>query len=74
MNQKEQLLTHFKKHKKITPAEAYSQYGIYRLSARILDLRNEGHNILTSIVEKGGSRGVKHFAEYRLVKAAKVAL
>ena len=73
MNQKQQLLTHFKKHKKITPAEAYAEYGIYRLSARILELRADGHNILTSIVEKAGRRGVKHFAEYRLVRGAKVA-
>lgn len=74
MNQKEQLLTHFKKHRKITPAEAYSQYGIYRLSARILELREAGHMILTSIVEKVSHRGVKRFAEYRLVKAAKAVL
>ena len=74
MNQKQQLLTHLKKHKKITPAEAYSQYGIYRLSARILELREAGHQILTRIVESNGRRGLKHFAEYRLVRAAKVAV
>ena len=70
MSQNEMILQHLKKHKVITPAEAYSKYGVYRLSARILELRQAGHNILTSIVENNG----KHFAEYRLVKAAKVAV
>ena len=73
MNQNELILKHLKKHKVITPAEAYSIYGVYRLSARILDLRDAGHNILTTIVERNSRRGVKHFAQYRLVRAAKVA-
>lgn len=74
MNQNQMILQHLKKHKVITPAEAYGKYGVYRLSARILDLRDAGHNILTTIVESTGRRGTKHFAEYRLVKAAKVAV
>lgn len=74
MSQTDEILKHLKKHKVITPAEAYSKYGVYRLSARILELRQAGYNILTSIIEKTGRRGTKHFAEYRLVKSAKGAV
>lgn len=74
MSQNQQILEHLKKYKTITPAEAYNLYGVFRLSARVLDLRGEGHSIITSIIEKTGKRGTKRFAEYRLVKAAKGAV
>ena len=70
MNQNDHILKHLKRHKTITPLEALHLYGCFRLSGRILELRQAGHNILTSIVENNG----KHFAEYRLVKAAKGAV
>lgn len=73
MKQNEMILQHLKEHNVITPAEAYGKYGVFRLSARILELKQQGHKIITSIIKKTGRRGTKRFAEYRLVKAAKVA-
>lgn len=72
MNQNHQILEHLKKHKTITPAEAYVLYGVFRLSARILDLKTVGHEIMTKMVEQTGKRGKKRFAEYRLVRTGKV--
>lgn len=73
MKQNEMILQHLKEHRVITPAEAYGKYGVFRLSARILELKQQGHKIITGIIKKTGRRGTKRFAEYRLVKAAKVA-
>lgn len=48
--------------KPITPLQALERFGIFRLSARILELRNEGWNIDTKMIEKNG----KKFAQYKL--------
>lgn len=48
--------------KAITPIQALDKFGIFRLSARILELRNEGWNIDTKMIEKNG----KKFAQYKL--------
>lgn len=50
------------KGRKITPLDALKKYGCFRLGARINDLRNEGHHIITKIVKKDGKR----FAQYSL--------
>lgn len=44
-NQKKRLLAHLEKFGCVNPLEAWRVLGIYRLSARIFDLREEGHNI-----------------------------
>lgn len=49
--------------KPITPLQALDKFGCLRLGARIMDLRNEGYNIVTKMVEKNGKR----FARYKLV-------
>jgi hypothetical protein len=48
--------------KAITPIQALDTFGIFRLSARILEMRNEGWLIDTKIVERNG----KKFAQYKL--------
>ena len=48
--------------KSITPLQALDKFGCLRLGARIMDLRNEGYNIVTKMVEKNGKR----FARYKL--------
>lgn len=48
---------------KITPIDALVNFGCFRLSARIADLRDEGMNIHTEMVEDNGKR----FAQYSLV-------
>jgi len=48
--------------KSITPLQALNKFGILRHSARILDMRNEGVDITTTIVKRNG----KQFAKYQL--------
>lgn len=62
MNTK-RLKKHILAGKSITPMQALEKFGIFRLSARILDLRQEGYDIATEIVHKNGKR----FAKYQLV-------
>jgi len=49
--QKERLLSHLKQNGNITPLEAWGHLGIYRLSAVVHKLRQEGHNIITETIE-----------------------
>ena len=60
LSQNDLILAHLKEHKTINPLQALELYGSFRLSARILDLRKDGHNIETTrkTVKK------KTFAEY----------
>ena len=53
----------------ITPREAYNEWGIMRLGARIWDLKHMGYNIITE-QETAYNRFGKptRFAKYRLVK------
>ena len=44
-SQNQMVLSHMTKHKTITSMDAFSLYGITRLSARIYDLRERGHKI-----------------------------
>ena len=48
---KARLLSHFEKVGTITSMEAFKQYGITRLSARIKELRDKGYNIRTVMME-----------------------
>ena len=61
MSQTAQILSHLNK-KPITPIEALKKYGCFRLSARILDLREAGYKIRTDLIKMGGKR----FASYTL--------
>ena len=47
MTQKEKILEHLQKHGQITDLEAYRDYAIRRLGARIWDLRADGYKIRT---------------------------
>ena len=49
-SQRELLLAHLKSGRSITPLEALMKYGIFRLAARIWDLRNQGYLIDQEIV------------------------
>jgi hypothetical protein len=51
----------------ITPREALSRYGCFRLAARIYDLRQVGHQIITMrVINDEGNR----YAEYHLLRQA----
>ena len=62
MTQCEQILDHLKRGKTITQVDAFNEYGCWRLAARIADLRQAGHDVLT-VME---SQGEKVFARYQL--------
>jgi hypothetical protein len=64
--QNQQILEHLKKGLTITPLLALNLFGCFRLSARIYDLRQDGHNIIKRTVTS--DHGDKHFAEYTLLK------
>lgn len=49
----------------ITPLDALNKFGVFRLSAIIFDLRNEGMNIETEYVQNPNG---KMFAKYSLIK------
>jgi len=56
------ILKCLEKGHKLTPMNALEKFKCFRLSARINDLRNAGHHIITKIVKKDGKR----FAQYSL--------
>ena len=62
MSQNKQILNYLLSGKKLTPITALNKFGCFILSARILALRKEGHNITTENVTRKG----KTFAEYSL--------
>ena len=69
LTQKERLLFYLKRYGSITGAEAFNELEIYRLSARISDLRKEGHNIETIYETKENRLGEKvTYGKYRLNK------
>lgn len=47
--------------RKLTPLVALKEAGIFRLGARVYELRQKGYRIKSEIVEKRGKR----FAQYR---------
>lgn len=69
-SQCEMILKYLQTHKTgITPLQALDKFGCQRLSGRIYDLRDEGHNILTNMIEVKDRFGeVKRVAQYRLVR------
>ena len=64
MSHNELILAHLKDGYSITPIEALSEYGCFRLSARIWDLRDMGHDIKMRRIDD--PKTGKHFAEYYL--------
>ena len=62
--QNERILDYLKSGKKLPPLTALRKFGCFRLSARILDLRQAGNAIVTENVTRKG----KTFAEYSLLQ------
>lgn len=63
MSQQAQILTHLKR-AALDPLTALRKYGCFRLGARIYELKCQGYQIASTLVERGGKR----FARYRLVR------
>ena len=47
-SQKARILKHLQRYHKIDPLKAWTRYGVYRLAARISDLRKDGYDIETT--------------------------
>lgn len=60
--QNQQIKDYLNKGKSITPIDALTKFGCFRLAARISDLRKEGLNIVTNNVTVSG----KTFASYSI--------
>ena len=70
--QKTVLLDHLRRFGSIEPLTALREYGIYRLGARIADLKADGYNIVTETkisVSRITGRPVR-FANYKLKENA----
>lgn len=68
MIQKERLLDYLKNHPSIDPMTAWHDLGIYRLSARINNLRNDGYIIVTEYKQVKNQFGEScSVANYRLI-------
>ena len=62
---KTRILKHFEQYGSITSMEAFKNYSITRLSARIKDLRDMGYDIDTVMVESENKYGEPvRFAKY----------
>lgn len=67
MTQQTQVLNHLKK-EPLTPLVALRKYGTLRLAALIFNLRDEGYNIKTNMVNVGNKKTPKFVAQYSLLK------
>lgn len=70
VNQTNIILGHLKAYGSIEPLTAFRDYGVYRLGARIADLRRQGYNIITerrSRISKYTNRKV-YYANYLLLQ------
>ncbi len=66
MTQNQQILSHLQTGKDITPLQALGLYGVYRLAARINDLRKQDVPIETVIRTDGQGRT---YASYKMENA-----
>ena len=62
MTQAQRILSHLKRGNKLTPKGAASRFDCMRLAARVADLRDEGHDIKTTLIKRNG----KQYASYSL--------
>ena len=65
-NQNNRILQHLREHGTITQDEA-DALKVRRLSARIFDLRNKGHEIVTDTIYGKNEYGPTRYARYRMV-------
>jgi hypothetical protein len=63
ITQNRKILGFMRLHGSITPAQALRTYNVYRLGARIFELKRQGHTITSKLVR---SLGGKHYARYTL--------
>ena len=62
MSQTKQIAAYLNKGRKLTPIDALTKFGCFRLAARIADLRNEGMNIKTKIIKLDNKKQVAQYS------------
>jgi len=62
MSQCNDVIKHLKRGRAITAIQALKLYGIFRLAARVKNLRDNGHDIISTPVHRGNKR----FSSYSL--------
>jgi hypothetical protein len=62
--QTEAILAALKEGRELTPLDALREFGCFRLGARVYDLKKQGYDIATSMVDVGD--GVR-VAKYKLL-------
>lgn len=73
ITQCDRILRHLRDYGSITAIEAFSEYGIFRLAARIADLKDRGHNITSEIVHGKNRYGeTTRYSVYRLTEDKKL--
>jgi hypothetical protein len=70
LSQKTEILHYLKSKRQLTPLDALRRFGCLRLSGRILELRQDGHRIETTMIDVSHDKRV---ASYLLIKQAKRA-
>ncbi|MGV7078456.1 helix-turn-helix domain-containing protein [Testudinibacter sp. P80/BLE/0925] len=55
------ILTAFRKGERLTSLEALKRFGCLRLSARIYDLRKQGHDIHSETIKEPSGKHVKQY-------------
>ena len=64
MSQELEILMELKRGHRITPLDALREFNCFRLSGRILDLRKQGYNIKTDMIElENGKKVASYFLE-----------
>jgi len=59
-SQGHRILTHFRSGKTLTAYEALQRFGCLRLAARVKDLKDDGYDIRSALVEIDGKRVAKY--------------
>ena len=62
MSQNKQIADYLNKGKKLTPIDALTEFGCFRLAARIADLRNEGMNIVTNTIKLENKKQIAQYS------------
>jgi len=70
-SQRRQIAAHLSAGNALTALEALRLFGVNRLAARVLDLRHDGVNVVTTMVEVEGANGPARVAKYSLGEAVK---
>ena len=58
------ILAHLKTGATLTPIDALEKFGCFRLGARIWDLKKEGHDIRTRMIDINGKRVARYLLVY----------